>query len=481
MRQPRSSGRTWWPVWAGAIILCVAAAGIHSGIRAQGGSVAGSVTFAKDVAPILQEKCEVCHRAEGTAPMSLATFEEVRPWAKAIRAKVSERQMPPWYVDKTVGIQKFADDRSLNDSQIETIVKWIDAGAPLGNPKDLPPKKQWPGADIWQLSTYFKRPPDLIVASPDYTMPAVSQDRWWEPIGDPAVPEDSWVAGTETRPTLASRKVVHHATTMLFQKESKTFTAIRNSTRTGAFDPAALYPSSKPEDPSTLEDPGPGGMVFNEWAVGKNGELYVEHDAGQFLRKGARIGWDIHMSQSGRATPVKIETAFWFYPKGQLPKYRAMMFGFGNAAANKLEIPPGQITRHEGYTALPAPAIIMNFQPHMHFRGKAFSMEAIYPDGRTEMLNHVSRYAFNWHINYVYAKDSAPVVPKGTIIKITGWHDNTAANRNNPDPSQFVTYGQRSVEEMMHANEVVIFITQDDYDRITAERRKNAMQLSRAQ
>jgi hypothetical protein len=116
----------------------------------------------------------------------------------------------------------------------------------------------------------------------------------------------------------------------------------------------------------------------------------------------------------------------------------------------------------------------MNFQPHMHFRGKAFTMEAIYPDGRTEVLNSVPQYRFNWHINYVYAKEAAPVLPKGTIIKTSAWHDNTPANKFNPDPSQWVTFGQRSVDEMAHANEVVVYITEADYERIIGERKRAA-------
>jgi hypothetical protein len=432
------------------------------------------VTFAKDVAPIFQDKCELCHRADGMAPMSLSTYADARPWARSIRNKVANREMPPWYIDKTVGIQHFANDRSLTDAQIETIVRWVDAGAPLGNERDLPAPQQWPSEDVWQFASYFSRPPDLIVKSPGYSMPAVSQDRWWEVRGEPSIPEDRWVAGTETRPAKRSRKVVHHATTYLFQRESPKIAKFRESMRGGDADPSVLYPSATPDDPATLVDPSPAGSTFSEWAVGKNGELYAEDEAGQLLRAGAQIGWDIHLNASGEETPVEIETAFWFYPKGTLPKYRATMFGFGNAKARDIEIPPGQVSKIEAFTALPAPAMILNFQPHMHFRGKAFSMEAIYPDGHTEMLNYVPRYAFNWHVNYVYSKDYAPVLPKGTIIKTTAWHDNTTANKFNPDPAQWVTYGQRSVDEMAHANEVVIFITQADYERITAERKQRA-------
>jgi len=433
-----------------------------------------AVTFAKDIAPIFQEKCEICHRAEGMGPMSLTTFSEVRPWVRSIKMKVQDRAMPPWYVDKTVGIQQFANDRSLTDHEIDLIAKWVDAGAPQGNPRDMPAAKVWPTQDVWEFANYFNRPPDLVLKSPDYTMPAVSQDRWWEVRASTAIPEDRWVAGTETRPLRRSRKVVHHATTMLFQKETGELRDFLRSARSGKVDASVLYPSDKPEDLSKLQEPTAAGQAFSEWAVGKNGELYVEHEAGQFLRAGSEIGWDIHLNASGEETPVEVETAFWFYPKGQLPKFRAMMSAFGYAKAYEIDIPPGQVSRIEAYTTLPAPAIVLNFQPHMHFRGKAFTMEAIYPDGRTEVLNSVPQYRFNWHINYVYTKDSAPVLPKGTIIKTTAWHDNTQANKFNPDPAQWVTFGQRSVDEMAHANEVVVYITEADYDRIIAERKKAA-------
>jgi hypothetical protein len=433
-----------------------------------------AITFAKDIAPIFQEKCEMCHRAEGMAPMPLTTYGEVRPWVRSIKLKVQGRDMPPWYVDKTVGIQKFANDRSLSDREIDLIARWVDAGAPQGDLRDQPKPRVWPADDVWQFAEYFGRPPDLVVKSPGYSMPAVSQDRWWEVRGTPVVPEDRWVAGTETRPVKKSRKVVHHATTMLFQRETAELRDFVRSARTGKVDPAVLYPSDKSDDPAKLLDPTPAGQAFSEWAVGKNGELYVEHEAGQFLRAGSEIGWDIHLNASGEETPVEVETAFWFYPKGKLPKYRAMMSAFGYAQAHDIDIPPGQVSRIEGYTTLPAPAIVLNFQPHMHFRGKAFVMEAILPDGRTEVLNSVPQYRFNWHINYVYTKESAPVLPRGTIIKTTAWHDNTPANKFNPDPAQWVTFGQRSVDEMAHANEVVIYISEADYERIIAERKKGA-------
>jgi len=133
-------------------------------------------TFSKDVAPIFQEKCEACHRPDSIAPMSLVTYQEARPWAKAIKERVITRSMPPWHLDKTVGIQHFANDRSLSDQQIDTIVRWVDGGALQGEPKDLPPAKKWPDESVWNFAQQFGGPPDLIVKSPTYTVPSVAMD-----------------------------------------------------------------------------------------------------------------------------------------------------------------------------------------------------------------------------------------------------------------------------------------------------------------
>src|SRR6185436_17909119 len=138
------------------------------------------VTFTKDVAPIFQEKCQACHRPNSIAPMSLQTFDEVRPWARSIRTRVSARQMPPWHIDKTVGIQQFKNDASLSDDQIDTIVRWVDAGSPQGDPKDMPAPRTWPDDSAWGFAAQLGQP-DLIVKSTPYTQSAQAQDAWWKP------------------------------------------------------------------------------------------------------------------------------------------------------------------------------------------------------------------------------------------------------------------------------------------------------------
>src|SRR3954465_7346859 len=178
-------------------------------------------TFTKDIAPIFQDKCEACHRPDSIAPMSLVNFTEARPWARAIKSRVADRQMPTWQTEKTVGIQKFKNDRSLTDDQIDTIVRWVDAGAPQGDPKDMPAAKQWPEDQGWNFAAMFgQKEPDLIIKSYPFTMPAVSQDAWDKRITPSGITEPRWVRAIEIRPeTVKGRRITHHAIAYLEQEE----------------------------------------------------------------------------------------------------------------------------------------------------------------------------------------------------------------------------------------------------------------------
>jgi len=182
-------------VLAVAFLLCV---GVSSEISRASDVDNKPVTFSRDIAPILQTKCQECHRPGTVAPMSLLTYEQTRPWARAIKARVLSRQMPPWHLDKTVGIQHFQNDRSLTDDQIKVIVRWVDSGAPQGDPKDIPRARQWPDDIGWQLSQQFGEP-DLIIKSTPYTMPAEGQDVWWKPTVDIPITEARWVRAVEMR------------------------------------------------------------------------------------------------------------------------------------------------------------------------------------------------------------------------------------------------------------------------------------------
>ena len=190
------------------------------------------------------------------------------------------------------------------------------------------------------------------------------------------------------------------------------------------------------------------------------------------MKAGSRIAFDNHYHSVGEELTDSTDVGVWFYPKGDVPKYRVYGGALGvRQAMDTLDIPPGKVTVHHSYTPLALPARLENYQPHMHVRGKAMSMEAIYPDGRVEMLNHVGNFDFNWHVNYVYTDESAPVLPKGTVIHLTAWHDNTAANRANPDATQWVGWGQRSYDDMYHAHVNITYLADEDYEQIMSERR----------
>jgi mono/diheme cytochrome c family protein len=412
---------------------------------------AKAVTFTKDVAPIFQAKCESCHRADGMAPMSLSTYEDARPWAKSIAARVGARQMPPWHIDKTVGIQKFKNDRSLSDEQIETVLAWVAVGAPKGDPKDMPAAKVWPDdSKSWQLTGKYGEP-DLIVKSPEYTMPAVAQDAWWRPTVPTGLTEPRWVRAIEIRPVgKNARKITHHALARLQQPED--------------MDPALFT-----NDPNVS-----GDGLFMEWAVGKNGDE-MRPDSGRLMLPNSKITWEMHYHAVGEEISAHTELAVWFYPKGQEPKHRevlALFNTFSGTAPNgrALDIPPNQVTTTESFVTLRENARIENFQAHMHLRGKGMSMEAIYPDGKREMLSQVTDFNFNWHNMYIYDDDSAPLLPKGTILHFLAWYDNTKGNRANPDPDQWVGWGDRTVDEMGHAWLNITYYKDDEFKAELAKR-----------
>jgi hypothetical protein len=399
------------------------------------------VTFTKDVAPILQKACQNCHRPGAIAPMSLLTYQDARPWARAIKQKVVAREMPPWYIDRHIGIQQFKDDPSLTDDEIAIISKWVDAGAPQGNPADMPKPRQFADVDKWHIGK-----PDLIVSMPkSYELRANGPDEFFDIDVDPGFKEDIYIAAVETKPEPYSFKVVHHATANLIEDEE--------------------------EDPV--------GLFLNEYALGKNGDIFPP-DSGRLIKAGSKVHFNLHLHPSGERTLVNVSIAFKLYPKGQVPKYVAFTQHMGDNT--DLDIPPGEVVRTDGYFRLPKPAVVSAFQPHMHNRGKAMCMEAIYPDirpdsarpgpARTETLSCVSNYQFGWHITYPYADDVQPLLPAGTIIHVTAWHDNTAANKYNPNPRNWVGYGQRTIDEMSFAWVSLFYIDEADYQQRVEARKK---------
>jgi hypothetical protein len=423
---------------------------------------ASPVTFAKDIAPIFQEKCQECHRKGTAAPMSLVSYQETRPWAKSIRERVITRNMPPWHLDKTVGIQEFANDRSLSDKQIATIVRWVDSGATLGDPKDMPPPKQFPEDQGWLLAKTYGQP-DLVLKSEPYTMPAHGQDVWFKPLTDVQLTEPRWVRAVEMRPgTAAGRKIMHHVLARLIQDEG-----------------GPANPGAAPELAAAAM--GNAGLLM-EWAIGKNFDIY-RPNCGKLLLPGSHIWWELHLHAVGEEIRDHAELAVYLYPKGETPKYRTYLTLFSGTSnfGSGIDIAPNTIAQSQGYHLLRQPARLENFQPHMHLRGKAMSMEAILPDGTTQMLSYVDHFNFNWMNNYIYKEEAAPVLPKGTLIHVTAWHDNTRSNPNNPDPDQWVGFGDRTVDEMAHAWVNVTYLSDADYNAWVADHKPKRPAVSGGQ
>jgi mono/diheme cytochrome c family protein len=428
-------------------------------VPALAADAAKPVTFSKDVAPIFQKKCQECHQPGSIAPMSLITFQEVRPWARSIKERVATRQMPPWHIDRSVGVQKFKNDMSLSDEQVDTIVSWVDGGALQGDPKDLPPPVALVTDNAWKGEHDGFGPPDLVVKSSEYTMAAAHQDVWYRPMSDLPVTEPRWVKMVEIRPSnLKARRMVHHSIAYLVLNNDPE--AVNTGTASG--------PDRRGGDVDDIVNRRPQLM---EWAIGKGYDLF-RPDTGKLVVPGEKISWDQHLHATGEEVTGGSELGLWFYKKGEEPKKRSYLIGFTGIDRSKmLDIPPNSMAMTEGFTVLKENALIENFQPHFHLRGKAMQVEAILPDGSRQILSYVGNFNFNWMTNYIYDDDAAPLLPKGTVIHVSAWYDNTKANKNNPDPDQWVGYGDRTVDEMAHAWMNVVYFNDAEYKALDAERK----------
>jgi hypothetical protein len=377
-------------------------------------------------------------------PMSLVSYEDVRPWARAIRQRVANREMPPWHLDKTVGIRHYKNDRSLSDDEIATVVRWADNGAPMGNPADMPKPLTFRPEGEW-----FIGEPDLKVTTPnDFTMYPNGPDWWIDQYADVEITEDRWIKAMEIKPS--NPKIVHHVVIYVIEPDA---------------------PEGTPET----------GVQLHEYAVGKYGDIYGEN-TGRLLKKGTRLRYDMHYFAIGSEQHNKTTMAFKFYPKGFTPKYQVRSQAIRNIPNDDLEVPPNTVVRTDGYFRLARPARIDAFQPHMHMRGKGLTVEAIDPTtNRTQVLSSVDHFDFNWHINYVYADDAAPLLPAGTVLHLIGLHDNTSANRRNPDPNMWAGFGERSVDDMLQVWLNIVYLDDAEYQRLVEERKARPTSSSSAQ
>jgi hypothetical protein len=425
-----------------ALILTVAASSMNAG---QSAPDQPQLTFTKDIAPIFQNNCQVCHRPGSIAPMSLLTYAEARPWARSIKQKVVAREMPPWFIDKNVGVQHFGNDRSLGDRDIDTITRWVDAGAPEGNPADMPQPRQFPDAFAWQIGK-----PDVIVTLPkDVIVLAKAPDKWPDILVDPGLTEDRYVKGVQIIPAKGFA-VIHHIRTSIVEPTD------------------ASRGSGQLDDTDGSLEVGEQGVFLNEYAIGKEGDVFPD-GSGRLIKAGTKINFQMHLHSTGKEdTPTNVALGLTFYPKGYVPRH---VISSTTVSAPQVDLRPHTDNiRSDGYLTLKKAARLLSFQPHMHNRGKAECLEAIYPSGKVETLS-CAKFRFNWHLNYVYSDDAAPLLPSGTVLHSIMWHDNTAANPFNNDPDAQITYGQRTIDEMASAWISWYFMSDEDLKKETEARR----------
>lgn len=418
----------------------------------QGGSANGPV-FTKDIAPLLQGHCQNCHNPEGGGPMPLLTYEQVRPWARAIKDRVSRGPhggvMPPWFVEKDIGIQKFKDDPSLSDEEIARIVKWVDNGAPRGNPADMPPPLTFNNGEKWTIGE-----PDLILKSKEITVQAEAPD-WWGDMGliPTGLTQDRYVSAVEVREvndvpksgpvkTVGGRFVWHHMTY------------------------SSVVTSEGQEGDPEINTAGTSWPIHE---VGRNADIFPP-EAGRLLAAHSSLSLTAaHIHANGRLTHAHLEFGFKFFPVGYKPIYGRSTMRLGNGM--DVDAQPNTKQELHTYMTLTQNTKIIAFEPHLHAQGVRMCIEAIWGIN-VQTLNCVG-YDHNWVKQYEYADDAAPLLPKGTIIHEIGFLDTTAANKNMADTRNWTGGGRRSVSNMFLDLGYAVALTDEQFQAELAKRRAN--------
>ena len=443
-----------------AVIALLVSASIPTPAAGEGAAPAlGDVTFTKDVAPILHRSCVNCHKPGSIAPMSLITYEDVRPWARAIRDKTSRpdgdpERMPPWFIEKNVGLQKFKDDPSLSAEEVATIGAWVDSGAPRGNPGDMPEFTL--AANEWTIGT-----PDLIISSPRMTLPAVAPDFYGRIGPSPTgLTEDRYVKAVEFR------EIRHDSASADRKAGDLNFFVLHHAVVTAT--PGADADASSRG--GGVAEGRVRGLFNVVWELGQNSTIYPDV-LGVKLAKGSALNYDLHTHSIGAEATFSIDVAFVLHPKGYEPKHTNA--GSFNSLTYDLDIPGNKETVIEALYPMGQAALVLGFEPHLHSSGRRMCVEALHPSGYQETLN-CAGYNHNWVKVYHYQDDVTPLLPKGTVIKVTAWYDNTASNPRVADPRNWKGWGSRSIDDMMFLLSRVIWLTDEEYDAEMAERAKKA-------
>jgi hypothetical protein len=408
-----------------AILLTIAAAWPPASARAdQKSSPAPAPTFYKDVLPILQDKCQSCHRPGEPAPMSLLTYKQAQAYAGKIAAAADMKMMPPWFVDPNVG--HFSNDSSLSAAEISTLDAWADSRAPAGNPHDAPPPRQWNQG--WNIP-----PPDLIVKMPEpVAIPAHGEVEYTYEIVPTRSTENTWVQMVEVRPSSPAN--VHHAVVYIRPPNSPW---LRHA------------PLGKPFTASDLADPEERRQAHETtsdlllvYAPGSAPDRFPDGMA-KFIPSGSDLVFQMHYTTNG--TPAADQTSVGLIFSKSPPKQRVVTLQLNNHA---LLIPPGADDfRVEVQGTLPNDATLLSFFPHMHLRGKRFEYDIVHDDGSIEPLLRVQHYHFHWQLSYKLAQPRD--LKAGTKLRAVAWYDNSKSNPHNPDPDQLVRWGNQTSQEMM--------------------------------
>jgi hypothetical protein len=380
-------------------------------------------TFYKDVLPILQDKCQSCHRKGEAAPMPLGTYSETKPWASEIADAVAMKMMPPWFADPRYG--HFANDPSLSEEQRATIALWAKAGAPAGVARDAPAARKWsPG---WNIP-----PPDLVVKMPKaVAIPARGEVEYTYEIVATHFTEDRWVQMAELRPSSAAH--VHHAVVYIRPPDSPW---LRHAAVGIPFTASMLSdPEERRQAHETTSD------LLLVYAPGSAPDLWSDGMA-KFVPAGSDLVFQMHYTTNGEA--ASDETSVGLIFAKTVPKQRVITLQLNNHA---LLIPPGaEDFRVEVEGTLPNDATLLSFFPHMHLRGKRFEYDIVHDDGSVEVLLRVN-YHFHWQLSYKLAEPRE--LKAGTRLRAMAWYDNSRNNPHNPDPDKMVTWGDQTSEEMM--------------------------------
>ena len=396
-------------------------------------------TFNKDVLPILQKNCQTCHRPGEVGPMGLLTYQETRPWAKAIKAAVLSKKMPPWFADPHFG--QFLNDRRLSDADVKTLVTWVDGGAPEGDPKDKPLPIRW--REGWNI-----RPDVILQTTKPMTVPATGTLQYTYIVIPTGFTKDTWVTAAEIRPT--ARSVVHHMSAIVRPPGEPWLRDAKPG------EPYIPNEASKEGTPDS-NDPQAGLIDANDeflvgYAPGMQAQRFdIDHSA-KLIPAGSDIILQVHYTTNGK-TVEHDQPRIGLTLAKEVPPKRFM-----SAVAMNYHwtIPPGD-PNYEGHARLTfgEPVELVFIQPHMHLRGKDMTINLVYPDGRTSTLLSVPHYDFTWQVIYYLAKPL--MLPAGTKVEITAHWDNSANNPYNPDPTKSVEWGNQSWDEMLSVPMGVVF------------------------